>query len=147
MEDWDAVLELNLTAVFALSQLAGRVMLAQGGGKIINIASMNTFFGGLRIPAYAASKGGIAQLTRALAVGWAGKNIQVNALAPGYMDTEMISALKQDPARSASILARIPAGRYGTPEDMKGPCLFLASHLSDYLNGAIIPVDGGYLSS
>lgn len=146
MDDWDAVLEVNLSAVFALCQLAGRLMLEQGHGKIINIASMLSFFGGQRIPAYAASKGGVMQLTRALAVGWAGRGIQVNALAPGYMDTAMNTALLSDAERNASILARIPAGRWGTPQDIKGPCLFLASSLSDYLSGAIIPVDGGYLS-
>ena len=145
IEDWDEVLEVNLTACFELCQLAGRVMLAQGRGKIINIASMISFFGGMRIPAYAASKGGVAQLTKALAVGWAGKGIQVNALAPGYMTTDMNTALIQDAARSASILSRIPAGRWGTPRDMAGPCVFLASDASDYVNGAIIPVDGAYL--
>ena len=102
-------------------------MLGQGGGKIVNIASMLSFFGGLRVPAYSASKGGVMQLTRALAVAWAGKNIQVTAIAPGYMDTEMNTALVNDPVRSASILSRIPAGRWGTPEDVAGPVLFLAS--------------------
>ena len=120
-------------------------MLKQGKGKIINIASMISFFGGIRIPAYAASKGGIAQLTKSLAVGWAGKGIQVNALAPGYMATDMNTALLEDPVRSASILSRIPAGRWGVPEDMAGPCVFLASDASDYVNGAVIPVDGAYL--
>ncbi len=145
MEDWDEVLEVNLTAVFELSQLAGRVMLKQGKGKIINVASMISFFGGMRIPAYAASKGGVAQLTKALAVAWAGKGIQVNALAPGYMVTDMNDALLRDEARRTSILSRIPAGRWGTPEDMAGPCVFLASDASDYVNGAVIPVDGAYL--
>ncbi len=143
--DWDDVMEVNLNAVWQLCQLAGRVMLKQGSGKIINIASMLSFFGGFRIPAYAASKGGVMQLTRSLAVGWAGKGIQVNAIAPGYMDTEMNTALINDEKRNASILARIPAGRWGKPEDMIGPCLFLASGLSDYLSGAILPVDGGYM--
>ena len=146
LSDWDFVLEVNLNAVFELCQLAGRVMLGQGGGKIVNIASMLSFFGGLRVPAYSASKGGVMQLTRALAVAWAGKNIQVNAIAPGYMDTEMNTALVNDPVRSASILSRIPAGRWGTPEDVAGPVLFLASSAADYLSGAILPVDGGYLS-
>jgi 2-deoxy-D-gluconate 3-dehydrogenase len=145
MEDWDAVLEVNLTACFELCQLAGNVMLKQGKGKIINIASMISFFGGLRIPAYAASKGGVMQLTKSFAVAWAQKGIQVNALAPGYMATDMNEALMADETRSASILSRIPAGRWGTPEDMAGPCVFLASDASDYVNGAIIPVDGGYL--
>ena len=146
MDDWDLVMEVNLNAVFELCQLAGRVMLRQGGGKIVNIASMLSFFGGLRVPAYSASKGGVMQLTRALAVAWAGKNIQVNAIAPGYMGTEMNTALVNDPVRSASILSRIPAGRWGTPEDVAGPVLFLASPAADYLSGAILPVDGGYLS-
>jgi 2-deoxy-D-gluconate 3-dehydrogenase len=145
IEDWDAVLEVNLTACFELCQLAGNVMLKQGKGKIINIASMISFFGGIRIPAYAASKGGIVQLTKSLAVAWAPKGIQVNALAPGYMATDMNEALMADEARSVPILSRIPAGRWGTPEDMAGPCVFLASDASDYVNGAIIPVDGGYL--
>lgn len=146
LEDWDFVMEVNLNAVFELCQAAGRVMLGQGYGKIINVASMLSFFGGLRVPAYTASKGGVMQLTRALAVAWAGKNIQVNAIAPGYMATEMNTALIRDPVRSASILSRIPAGRWGTPEDVAGPVLFLASPAADYLSGAILPVDGGYLS-
>lgn len=145
LEDWDEVLEVNLTACFELCQLAGSAMLKQGKGKIINIASMISFFGGIRIPAYAASKGGIAQLTKSLAVAWSGKGIQVNALAPGYMATDMNTALLEDPVRSASILGRIPAGRWGTPEDMAGPCVFLASDASDYVSGAVIPVDGAYL--
>ena len=145
IEDWDEVIEVNLTSCFELCQLAGRIMLKQGKGKIINIASMISFFGGIRIPAYAASKGGIAQLTKSLAVGWAGKGIQVNALAPGYMATDMNTALLEDPVRSSSILSRIPAGRWGVPEDMAGPCVFLASDASDYVNGAVIPVDGAYL--
>ncbi|NLG24317.1 MAG: SDR family oxidoreductase [Clostridiales bacterium] len=146
IDDWDEVLEVNLTATFELCQLAGRAMLARGRGKIINIASMLSFFGGIRVPAYAASKGGVMQLTRALANAWGGRGVQVNALAPGYMTTEMNAALLADAERSASILARIPAGRWGEPGDIVGPCLFLASDLSDYVNGAIIPVDGGYLS-
>ena len=146
MKDWDFVLEINLNAVFELSQLAGRVMLAQGGGKIINVASMLSYFGGKNVPAYAASKGGVMQLTRALAVAWAKRGVQVNAIAPGYMATEMNTALMADPVRSASILERIPAGRWGTGADVAGPVLFLASPASDYLSGAIIPVDGGYLS-
>lgn len=145
MEDWDLVVETNLTAVFEMSQLAGRVMLSQGKGKIINIASMNSYFGGMRIPAYAASKGGIMQLTKSFANAWAGKGININAIAPGYIATEMNSALIADKQRNASILARIPAGRWGEPEDIAGPAVFLASDLSDYMNGAVIPVDGGYL--
>lgn len=146
LEDWDAVLEVNLTAVFELCQLAGRQMLKQGGGKIVNIASMLSYFGGIRVPAYAASKGAVAQLTKSLAIAWAGRSINVNAIAPGYMDTEMNTALIADAQRNASILARIPAGRWGEPADMVGPCLFLASSASDYVNGAVLPVDGGYLA-
>lgn len=149
MEDWDQVLEVNLTAPFELCQLAGREMLKEGYGKIINIASMQSFFGGFTIPAYASAKGGIALLTKALCNEWAGRGINVNAIAPGYMATEMNTALL-DPAnpRYKEITDRIPAHRWGGAkgEDMKGPCLFLASHASDYLNGAVIPVDGGYAS-
>lgn len=147
IDDWNFVLNINLNAVFKLCQLAGRQFLEQGsGGKIINIASMLAFFGGYTVPAYAASKGGVAQLTKALCNEWAGRGIQVNALAPGYMDTEMNVALT-DPSnpRYKEITDRIPAHAWGTAEDMKGPCVFLASGASDYLNGAIIPVDGGYL--
>lgn len=146
-EDWEFVLNINLNAVFRLCQLAGRQFMAQESrGKIINIASMLSFFGGYTVPAYAASKGGVAQLTKALCNEWAGKGINVNALAPGYMDTEMNVALT-DPSnpRYKEITDRISAGVWGTPEDMKGPCVFLASSASDYLNGAVIPVDGGYL--
>ena len=149
MSDWDAVLEVNLTAPFELCQLAGREMLKEGYGKIINIASMQSFFGGFTIPAYASAKGGIALLTKALCNEWAGQGINVNAIAPGYMATEMNTALL-DPAnpRYKEITDRIPAHRWGGAkgEDMKGTCIFLASHASDYLNGAVIPVDGGYAS-
>jgi 2-deoxy-D-gluconate 3-dehydrogenase len=143
--DWREVLEVNLTAVFDLCQMAGRVMLAAGHGKIINIASLLSFFGGITVPAYAASKGGVMQLTRALSNEWAGKGINVNAIAPGYMATEMNSALLADEGRNAEILARIPSGRWGRAEDMKGAAVFLASSASDYVNGTILPVDGGYL--
>jgi 2-deoxy-D-gluconate 3-dehydrogenase len=146
LEDWDAVIGVNLNAVFVLCQLAGRKMLAQGGGKIINMASMLTFFGGFTVPAYAASKGGVAQLTKALSNEWSGRNVQVNAIAPGYMATEMNTALINDQGRNKEILGRIPAGRWGTPEDMKGLAVFLASAASDYITGAVIPVDGGYLA-
>lgn len=146
LSDFNKVIDINLTSVFAMCQLAGRVMLQQGHGKIINIASMLSFFGGYTVPAYAASKGGVAQITKAMANEWAGRGINVNALAPGYMDTEMNVALINDPGRNTEILARIPAGRWGTPQDMAGAALFLASAASDYLNGAVIPVDGGYLS-
>jgi 2-deoxy-D-gluconate 3-dehydrogenase len=144
-EDWDAVLNVNLSAVFSTCQLAGRKMLAQGKGKIINVASMLSFFGGYTVPAYAASKGGVAQLTKALSNEWASKGINVNAIAPGYMDTEMNVKLVNDPKRNAEILGRIPAARWGTPQDVKGIVVFLASEASNYFSGAIIPVDGGYL--
>jgi len=146
MEDWDFVLNVNLTSVFSLCQLAARHFIPQGSGKIINIASMLSFFGGWTVPAYAASKGGVAQITKAFANEWAAKGIQINALAPGYMDTQMNVALVNDSSRNTEILQRIPAARWGTPGDMKGPVVFLASPASDYLNGAIIPVDGGYLN-
>jgi Dehydrogenases with different specificities (related to short-chain alcohol dehydrogenases) len=144
-EDWNAVININLTAVFKLNQLAGKEMIKQGSGKIINIASMLSYFGGITIPAYAAAKGGIAQLTKALGNEWASKGINVNALAPGYMLTDMNTNLLKDEGRYTEITARIPAHKWGKPDDMKGPALFLASSASDYLSGAIIPVDGGYL--
>jgi 2-deoxy-D-gluconate 3-dehydrogenase len=146
LEDWDTVMNVNLNAVFVLCQLAGREMIKQGSGKIINMASMLSFFGGFTVPAYAASKGAVAQLTKALSNEWAGKNIQVNAIAPGYMATEMNTALINDNGRNTEILARIPAGRWGTPEDMKGLAVFLASNASNYVSGAVIPLDGGYLA-
>ncbi|MGI6069401.1 MAG: SDR family oxidoreductase [Blautia sp.] len=147
MEDWKFVLEINLNAVFDLCQRAARQYIKQGSkGKIINIASMLSFFGGYTVPAYAASKGAVAQITKAFCNEWAEKGINVNAMAPGYMATDMNTAL-MDPAnpRYAEITGRIPAKKWGTPDDMKGPTVFLASEASDYLNGAIIPVDGGYL--
>ena len=147
MEDWDYVLNVNLNATFQLCQLAGRQFLEQGhGGKIVNVASMLSFFGGLTVSAYAASKGGVAQLTKALSNEWASKGINVNAVAPGYMDTDMNVALT-DPSnpRYEVITNRIPAKRWGTGDDMKGITVFLSSAASDYLDGAVIPVDGGYL--
>lgn len=144
--DWDDVLQINLKAAFFLSQAVGRVMIAQGGGKIINTASMLSFQGGILVPSYTASKSGLAGLTRALANEWAKHNINVNAIAPGYMATDNTAALRADPGRSTSILGRIPAGRWGTPDDLRGVIVFLASSASDYLNGAIIPVDGGWLA-
>lgn len=144
IEDWDAVLEVNLTSMFLLDQRAGQVMLAKGKGKIINVASLMTFFGGITIPAYAAAKGGVAQLTKALSNEWAGRGVNVNAIAPGYMATHMTQALIEDPDRNRMILARIPAQRWGEPEDLKGAAIFLASDASDYVNGAVIPVDGGW---
>lgn len=145
MSDWDDVLNVNLKAVFKLCQLAGRNMLANGGGKIINLASMLSYFGGYTVPAYAAAKGGVAQLTKALANEWASKGICVNAIAPGYMATQMNTRLIEDPKRNTEILARIPMERWGNEQDMKGIVVFLASKASDYLSGAVIPVDGGYL--
>jgi 2-deoxy-D-gluconate 3-dehydrogenase len=145
LSDWEFVMNINLTSVFRLCQLAANHFLANGGGKIINIASMLSYFGGYTVPAYAASKGGVAQITKAFANEWACKNINVNAIAPGYMATTMNTAILNDESRNDEIIRRIPQGRWGLPEDMKGPLLFLASPASDYLNGAIIPVDGGYL--
>ena len=145
LEDWDEVLEVNLTSVFELCQLAGRVMIKQGHGKIINIASMQSFNGGLTIPAYAASKAGVAQITKAFANEWTQRGVNINAIAPGYMDTKMTAGVKADPVRYERILARIPAGRWGTPEDLCGPLLFLASDAANYMSGAIVPVDGGML--
>ena len=147
LEDWQAVIDVNLTAPFLLSRLAGKQMIRQGrGGRIINIASMCSYFGGSTIPAYSASKGGIAQLTKAMCNDRAKYGITVNAIAPGYMDTPMNAALT-DPRnpRFKEISDRIPAGRWGTGEDMKGLTIFLASGASDYINGAVIPCDGGYL--
>ncbi len=145
VEDWDEVLEVNLTSMFLLNQLAGRVMLAKGKGKIINVASLLTFIGGITVPAYAAAKGGVAQLTKALSNEWAGRGVNVNAIAPGYMATEMNEALIADPDRNKMISVRIPAQRWGQPDDMKGVAIFLASEASNYVSGAIIPVDGGWL--
>lgn len=146
LEDFDYVMNVNSTATFVLCQLAAKEFLKQGKGKIINVASMLSFFGGFTVPAYAASKGAVAQLTKAFANEWASQGINVNAIAPGYMATEMNTALldKNNP-RYSEITNRIPAKRWGTGDDMKGTAIFLASEASDYLNGAIIPVDGGYL--
>ncbi len=148
IEEWDFVMDINLRAVFSLNQAAANQFIAQGGGgKIINFASMLTFFGGYTVPAYAASKGGVAQLTKAFGNEWASMGINVNAVAPGYMATDMNTALlDQSNPRYKEITDRIPAHRWGTPDDMKGVTIFLASQASDYLSGAIIPIDGGYLS-
>jgi 2-deoxy-D-gluconate 3-dehydrogenase len=146
-EDWDAVIEINLTSVFRLCRAVGRHMLARGGGgKIINIASLLSFQGGITVPGYAAAKGGVAQLTRALANEWAASGINVNAIAPGYMATENTAPLRADPERNRAISARIPAGRWGTPEDLAGVAVFLASRASDYVNGHVLVVDGGWLA-
>ena len=144
IEEWDLVLNINLNAVFLMIQKALKVMLKQAaGGKIITIGSMVTWFGGTTVPAYTASKGAVSQLTKSLAVDCAGRNININCICPGYMDTEMCANRTQE--RKDECTVRIPAGRWGTPEDLKGPVLFLASSASDYLNGTTIPVDGGYL--
>lgn len=144
-ELWDEVIEVNLTAQFALSREIGRDMIANGSGKIIFTASLLTFQGGITVPGYAASKGGIGQLTMALSNEWASKGINVNAIAPGYIATDNTQALQDDAERSAAILGRIPAGRWGSPEDFKGPVVFLASQASDYMNGSIVTVDGGWM--
>jgi len=144
--DWDAVLSVNLRALFFLSQAAGRHMVGRGGGKIINVASMLSFQGGINVPAYTAAKSGVAGVTRALANEWAGRGVNVNAIAPGYMATDNTAALRADLGRSVSILERIPAGRWGSPQDLMGTVVFLASAASDYLHGAVIPVDGGWLA-
>jgi len=144
--DWDDVMQVNLKSAFFLSQAAARIMAENGGGKIINVASMLSFQGGINVISYASAKSGMAGMTRGLANEWAKYNINVNAIAPGYMATDNTAALRADPNRSKSILDRIPAARWGTPDDLKGTVVFLASSASDYLNGAIIPVDGGWLA-
>ena len=146
-EDWQKVIQVNLNAVFQLSQLAGKNMIERGEpGKIINIASLLSFQGGIRVPAYAASKGAVAQVTKALANEWASKNIQVNAIAPGYIATNNTAQLRADPERSKSILDRIPAGRWGEATDVCGAAVFLASPASDYVTGHILVVDGGWMA-
>jgi 2-deoxy-D-gluconate 3-dehydrogenase len=145
-KDWDDVLQINLKAVFFLSQAAAKVMAKQGSGKIINVASMLSFQGGILVPSYAAAKSGVAGITRSLANEWAKYNINVNAIAPGYMATDNTAPLRADSSRNQSILDRIPAGRWGTPGDLKGVVVFLASAASDYMHGSIVPVDGGWLT-
>ncbi len=144
--DWDAVMQIDLKAAFFLSQAAARVMIPGRHGKIINIASMLSFQGGILVPSYTAAKSGIAGITRALANEWAKHGINVNAIAPGYMATDNTAPLRADPQRAPAILERIPAGRWGTPADLGGVVVFLASEASSYLQGAIIPVDGGWLT-
>jgi 2-deoxy-D-gluconate 3-dehydrogenase len=144
-EFWDEVLEVNLSSQFILSREIGSRMITQGSGKIIFTASLLSFQGGINVPGYAASKGGIARLTMALANEWAGKGVNVNAIAPGYISTDNTTALREDKERSASILGRIPAGRWGEPEDFKGPVVFLASDASNYVHGTILTVDGGWM--
>jgi len=145
-EDWDAVIDTNLKSVFFLCQAAGRHMIGQGSGKIINIASMLSFQGGIRVPSYTASKSGVGGLTKLLANEWAAKGVQVNAIAPGYIATSNTAALQADPVRNNAILDRIPTGRWGNPEDLGGAAVFLASTASDYVNGHILAVDGGWLA-
>ena len=144
--DWDDVIQVNLKAVFLLSQAAGRVMVEHGKGKIINVASVLSFQGGIRVPAYTASKSGVAGITRLMANELAAKGLNINAIAPGYMTTDNTAQLRADTDRAPSILARIPAGRWGEPADLMGAVVFLASPASDYVNGTILPVDGGWLT-
>ncbi|MFL4473776.1 glucose 1-dehydrogenase [Paeniglutamicibacter sp. MACA_103] len=146
LADFDTVMNVNTRAVFQLCQLFGAPMLERGNGKIINLASMLTFQGGFRVPAYAASKGAVSQLTKALCNEWAGRGVNVNAVAPGYIATDMNEALLADEARNEQILVRIPAGRWGNPDDLTGAVLFLASGAADYIHGTVLPVDGGWLS-
>lgn len=146
LEKWEQIINLNLTAMFAMSQQAARTMITQGRGKIINIASMTSFFGSVLIPAYSSSKGGVAQLTKALSNEWASEGICVNAIAPGYMVTELTSDMKEkNPVQYEEVTSRIPMHRWGKPEDLVGLAIFLSSMASDYITGAVIPVDGGYL--
>jgi 2-deoxy-D-gluconate 3-dehydrogenase len=142
--DWDEVLAVNLNGVFTACRAAGKHMLARGSGKIINTASLLSFFGGFTVPGYAASKGGVGQLTKALSNEWASQGVQVNAIAPGYMRTDNTAALQADAGRSKEILSRIPAGRWGEPSDLEGAIVFLASGASDYLTGQVLAIDGGW---
>jgi 2-deoxy-D-gluconate 3-dehydrogenase len=144
-EYWDKIVEVNLNAQFVLSREFGKDMVARGSGKIIFTASLLTFQGGITVPGYAASKGGIGQLTMALANEWAGKGVNVNAIAPGYIATDNTAALQADPVRNPAILSRIPAGRWGDPDDFKGPIVFLASEAASYMHGTIVTVDGGWM--
>jgi 2-deoxy-D-gluconate 3-dehydrogenase len=145
-EDWDAVIDTNLKSVFFLCQVAGRHMIGQGRGKIVNIASMLSFQGGIRVPSYTASKSGVAGLTKLLANEWAAKGVNVNAIAPGYIATNNTAALQADEVRNRQILERIPAARWGDPSDLGGAAIFLASDASNYVNGHILAVDGGWLA-
>jgi len=144
--DWDAVMDVNLKSAFFLTQAVARPMVERGYGKIINVASMLSFQGGVRVASYTASKSGIAGLTKLLANEWAGKGVNVNAIAPGYFATNNTEALRADETRNRDILARIPAGRWGKPDDLGGAAVFLASSAADYVHGAVIPVDGGWLA-
>lgn len=144
-EFWDRIMEIDLNSQFVLAREFGRDMLKRGGGKIVFTASLLTFQGGITVPGYAAAKGGLGQLTKALANEWASRNVQVNAIAPGYVATDNTTALRNDPVRNPAILARIPAGRWGDPDDFKGAAVFLASKASDYVTGTILVVDGGWM--
>jgi 2-deoxy-D-gluconate 3-dehydrogenase len=144
-EYWDEVIETNLNAQFRLSRDIGARMVARGSGKVIFTASLLTFQGGITVPGYAASKGAIGQLVKALSNEWAGKGVQVNGIAPGYISTDNTAALRADPVRNPAILSRIPAGRWGEPEDFKGSVVYLASKASDYVTGSILVVDGGWM--
>ena len=145
--DWDATLETNLSSVMLLCQGAAKIMLAQGTGKIINVASILSFQGGLNVPAYASSKHAMVGLTRSCANAWAGRGLNVNAIAPGFFATELTQALQDDPVRSASLMTRVPAGRWGNPDDIQGAAVYLASAASDFVNGTTIAVDGGWLAN
>jgi len=145
-EDWSAVIDVNLSSVFRLCQAVGRTMIDQGSGKIVNIASLLSFQGGVTVPAYTASKSGVAGLTKALANEWAKHNVNVNAIAPGYMETDNTSALRSDETRNRQILERIPAGRWGDADDLSGAVVFLSSSASDYVQGHIMVVDGGWMA-
>lgn len=144
-EYWDVVMQTNATAGFILSRELGRRMIEHGSGKIIFVASLLAFQGGINVPGYAASKGAVAQLVKAFANEWAGRGVNVNGIAPGYVDTDNTEALRNDPERSAAILSRIPAGRWGTPRDFAGAAVYLASAASDYVHGALLTVDGGWM--
>src|SRR5688572_28920194 len=144
-EDWQVVIDVNLTSVFRLSQIVGRLMIESGGGKIVNIASLLSFQGGVTVPAYTASKSAVAGLTKALANEWAKHNVNVNAIAPGYIATKNTAALQADETRNRQILERIPAGHWGTPDDLAGAAVFLSSAASDFMHGHILTVDGGWM--
>lgn len=147
LDDWDAVMDVNLKAVFFTAQAFGRAVLARGGrGKVVNIASLLSFQGGIRVASYTASKHGVAGLTKLLANEWAGQGINVNAIAPGYIETSNTAALRADPARNAAILGRIPAGRWGRPQDIAGTAVYLCSPAADYVHGAVLNVDGGWMA-
>ena len=145
LDDWDRIIDTNLNSVFQISQLCAKSMLAKGHGRIINIASLLSFQGGINVPAYTASKHAVAGVTKALANEWGAKGVTVNAIAPGYISTDNTQALRNDPDRNTSILARIPIGRWGTPEDLAAVAVFLASPAASYINGEIITVDGGWM--